>query len=523
MYLQLADAASLDLLAEKVRTSSFSDAKGTVDDPALLGPPSLELASYPRVTTFKKRNDARQGTIDQEPEFIEFLESLTSPIVKPAATDVTSSDAQSKGDAKKVTPLIQYLRDKKAAKEKGLSVKAGKGGRIPPKPENADPRVNAKGTTPTTKGPVDLKDKAKTKSGQQDVVSKEAAKSPPKVQVAPATVSPTEKANVFRNARPAPPRSQDPAGRVTAAARMIQRDLGLKSRPRASAQDNTKGPAIEQSPLPSQKPQQATTVPDASKTNSVASKSPGTTVDSNKESAAHAQDIAPAKPTNASPKAGVKATQAISPSTSTRAFLKHANPSQGITEPLLVEALTPFGAVVFVEIDKRKGFAYANFSNATGLQHAIKGSPVKVAQGSVTVLERRDRGGTVTPASVIAKSSGQTSKEASSQTQYHQPQSSLESQRAPTAPASMRGMPSGATRGHRTTGRGDTTVGGSLRGGLNTARGAAGPRGSRGAVRGRTNTARGGPTVSASPNRSVPTEATNNSGVASAVKPKSGT
>lgn len=81
-------------------------------------------------------------------------------------------------------------------------------------------------------------------------------------------------------------------------------------------------------------------------------------------------------------------TPQISP-TATQAFLKHANPSQGITEPLLQEAFTPFGSVTKVEIDKKKGFAYVDFAAPEGLQSAIKASPIKVAQGSVVVLERK--------------------------------------------------------------------------------------------------------------------------------------
>ncbi len=80
-----------------------------------------------------------------------------------------------------------------------------------------------------------------------------------------------------------------------------------------------------------------------------------------------------------------------------QAFLKHANPSQGITETLLKEVLSSFGDIDSVVIDKRKGFAYADFSTPEGLQAAIKASPVKVAQGAVVVLERRDKPSSKTP------------------------------------------------------------------------------------------------------------------------------
>ncbi|KAI0153935.1 Smg-4/UPF3 family-domain-containing protein [Pestalotiopsis sp. NC0098] len=74
-----------------------------------------------------------------------------------------------------------------------------------------------------------------------------------------------------------------------------------------------------------------------------------------------------------------------------RAFVKHANPSQGITEALLKQAMETFGSVTFVEIDKRKGFAYVDFGDAESLRKAISASPISIAQGTVQVLERKDK------------------------------------------------------------------------------------------------------------------------------------
>lgn len=87
-----------------------------------------------------------------------------------------------------------------------------------------------------------------------------------------------------------------------------------------------------------------------------------------------------------------QATDVASPTVSpgaTQAFLKHANPSQGVTESLLDEAFSAFGTVTKVEIDKKKGFAYLDFADSNGLQKAIVASPVKIAQGQVVVLERK--------------------------------------------------------------------------------------------------------------------------------------
>ncbi|KAJ3516131.1 hypothetical protein NM208_g14883 [Fusarium decemcellulare] len=75
----------------------------------------------------------------------------------------------------------------------------------------------------------------------------------------------------------------------------------------------------------------------------------------------------------------------------TRSFVKHANPSQGVTEALLKQALEVFGTITFVEIDKRKGFAYVDFAEHDGLVKAVTSSPITVAQGTVQVLERKDK------------------------------------------------------------------------------------------------------------------------------------
>lgn len=50
-----------------------------------------------------------------------------------------------------------------------------------------------------------------------------------------------------------------------------------------------------------------------------------------------------------------------------------------------------FGSVTFLEIDKRKGFAYVDFSDAEALLKAINASPISIAQGTVQVLERKDK------------------------------------------------------------------------------------------------------------------------------------
>ncbi len=45
----------------------------------LIAPPAVEFAIYKKLPGAKKRSDARQGTIDQDPDFMAFLESLANP------------------------------------------------------------------------------------------------------------------------------------------------------------------------------------------------------------------------------------------------------------------------------------------------------------------------------------------------------------------------------------------------------------------------------------------------------------
>jgi regulator of nonsense transcripts 3 len=75
------------------------------------------------------------------------------------------------------------------------------------------------------------------------------------------------------------------------------------------------------------------------------------------------------------------------------AFLKHANPSQGITEELLQTIFKEFGPIARCEIDKKKGLGYVDFTETESLKKAMQASPVKVGNGQVVVLENRPQYG----------------------------------------------------------------------------------------------------------------------------------
>lgn len=71
------------------------------------------------------------------------------------------------------------------------------------------------------------------------------------------------------------------------------------------------------------------------------------------------------------------------------AFLKHANPSQGVTEDLLRSTFSVFGAISRCEIDKKKGLGYIDFTESEGLKNAMAASPVKIGNGNVVVMENK--------------------------------------------------------------------------------------------------------------------------------------
>lgn len=399
----------------------------------------------------RRRNDNRQGTIDQDQDFKDFLESLTNPITKPAAPE----GEQSKDAKVKTTPLIEALREKKANKEKPNS--KGRHGRGD-KDDTAEKKILAK---PGKENAVNAGDKNR-RSGKADKA--QATKDAVKILNKEASSSKNaEKAS----ASPAPERKR---GNVALAKSMLQRDLGVGPGPAPNRRRGTKrevagadaATQAKDAPTAEQKPKEAPAAQNAASpadktaqagqkkerptraerrafkaslvdtTNSKAApndakpqahgkaptipaphilkkpqnaqtsttpKGPVTSRAPPTEPAATRTTPGPPKtqaPPTAPPSVGPAASIArpapsrpVPDATSKQAFLKHANPSQGITEPLIEEALKAFGGLEKVEIDKRKGFAYVDFAEPEGLQKAMAASPIKIAQGAVQVLERK--------------------------------------------------------------------------------------------------------------------------------------
>lgn len=406
-YIHLTSNEYVTPLSDQVRQSSFQDARHTSNDPVLLGPPSLEFAPYAKTPSHRVRKDARQGTIDQDPDFIAFLESLTQPIAKPAPVD--SIDNEEKKEAVLTTPLVQYIKDKKASKAKESASSKSKHGRG--EKESKQEKVQAKKllqrpdkeaastTTSEKKGKGDKANKESSKAAKQATTTTKSGK-------ASAASTPKESTNAT-----GPERKRE-RGNVAAAAKILQRDLGLSSASGSGGRRRGKGGSAEAG-TPRNESSRDSSVPgpaaegskkETNKSGRNAGKAKDTAKDSVKDKDTEASSRASeaqAPPSTANTNTstnnapakqakGAKGKPAATPApTATQAFLKHANPSQGVTEPLLEEAFGAFGSVTRVEIDKKKGFGYVDFAEPEGLQKAMAASPVTVGQSQVVVLERK--------------------------------------------------------------------------------------------------------------------------------------
>jgi regulator of nonsense transcripts 3 len=432
-------------LSDKVRETSFQDAKNTYKDHVLIGPPVLEFAPFSTVPSNKRRNDSRMGTIDQDPEFIQFLESLTNPVAKTVTVPGTEIAEPKEEEKVTTTPLIEAIREMKANKQSKKEAKAAKHARQESRDTAKGEKVGDKKIL--VKGSKDGNSEKKGRASRAErAAAKEAAKAAAKEEAQQAASSASGK--IASSEAPAASERRRDRGNAGIAAK-IQRDLGITpaGRSRGSKKDKEKEKEKEkEKDATHSEPktnEETTDTPADSTTSAAPEKSSGKSgrkdgkpsrserrkaaaaaaaanekgnAEGNAEASKSTSKPAPKTPTilkkpaaasNADQAETTKATstskgsaQAASAETDQtasssgpprQAFLKHANASQGINEPLLNEAMSAFGAVTSVEIDKRKGFAYVDFAEPEGLRAAIAASPVKVAQGSVQVLERRER------------------------------------------------------------------------------------------------------------------------------------
>ena len=383
-YIHVVNEAAVKEFEQKFLSSAFVDKAGTCKSAELNHlPPTLGFAPNQRTPLqVKQRQDGRQGTIDQDPEFIAFLESETMPITKPstAAEGLKAAEKEKDGgDEAKVTPLIADLREKKAAKAKAAAEKAEKKKAAEEGKKGKDAGASAAGDKDGRGGAGQQQQKvqqaaqqaakamnkqtaAKQQQQHGEPTSQKTAASPAKAKKVPQ--SPKQQ-NVVPAAptSPAPdrrPPGQRQRGNAEGIKKMLQKDLGI--RPKATAsQTKATQPATAATSLPTSTP----AAPSAAAT------APKPT----------------ATPANPAPKPSPSPASA-----SNKAYLKHANPSQGMTEMLILRALANYGEVSNVTIDPRKGTAIAVFKDQEGLKKAIEAKRVPVAGGAVEVLEFRDGG-----------------------------------------------------------------------------------------------------------------------------------
>ncbi|KAH7346417.1 putative regulator of nonsense transcripts 3A [Rhexocercosporidium sp. MPI-PUGE-AT-0058] len=425
-YFHLTNESHLLSLSEAVRLSIFEDATNTYNSSCLIGPPTVEFAPYGRTPAGRRRVDARAGTIDQDLEFMAFLEDLANPNTgKEVNADSLLDPTPSKHEKVTMTPLVQALKDKKASKNKDAAAKAAKKqeANISKGKSAKDSATDEKKKGKDSKADrlVDKATKEAVKILNREAASKTAAGSSTTAESSGSESTATPKLDVGK----VPGRQRQAL--VAAHIRMLQRDLGLspaqahrqvrrdtadaQKAERAAALDKTK----ENGDASSSRPSQGQSVPTAPKsalnqnTNRKGrGKGPSTDSDVAKSTTANnpppmvllkkpeAQPAATsssstqaAKPASA-PAAARRPQSSAAPSEgATQAFVKHANPSQGVTEALLKEAMEKFGAVTTVEIDRRKGFAYVDFADSEGLKKAMAANPISVAQGTVQVMQRK--------------------------------------------------------------------------------------------------------------------------------------
>jgi regulator of nonsense transcripts 3 len=473
--IRVTEDALVPAFIEKISQTVFHDAKNSFNDRCLIGKPVAEIDMFQKTSNPRQKPDPRQGTIDQDPEFQAFLVGQTQEPPKSISIEGAENIAPTEDKKVTTTPLIEYLREKKAAKEKGTS--KPKHIRIESKDEKPD-RSEKKASKAPLKDITSAGDKGK-RANRSEKAAKEAIKTSNK-EVSATTANSSTQAVTESNAPTSTTEKKPGRVNASAAAKLLQRDLGIgpaagsrrRGVKRELATDASK--ALETKPaettstaapeqgekVPSEvtkppkkenhRPSRAerrahkaalekatadtqnatgkesakhhttpTTVPSSILRKPATPATAATTSQGVTTSSGTVKSPPPTAPkgpagnrrasntpaqtqlqSNTIPKGPAATTSsdklpapkpAAPAPTSRQAFLKHANPSQGITEPLIEAALSVYGAIEKVEIDKRKGFAYVDFVEPEGLQKAIAASPVKVAQGAVQVLERKER------------------------------------------------------------------------------------------------------------------------------------
>lgn len=235
-------------LREGIEGRIFTDSRGNQ------ARPQVEFAPFQKIPKKTTKRDARQGTIDQDPEYIAFLEILKTGAPLQAASTLPSINATVNPadgvvgtdkplDKPTSTPLIEFIRAQKAA---GASASAAEKAAKKEKESRREKRSTERKGKASGKATVEKekeREKEKEKATQKAVklavrvVNSEGAaaanrrsKNTAETPVTP-TASDTWKVStpqgtpVTASASAKPPRRE--RGTATIAAAILQRDLGL--------------------------------------------------------------------------------------------------------------------------------------------------------------------------------------------------------------------------------------------------------------------------------------------------------
>lgn len=427
-YFHMTSEPHLLELSDEIRQVSFEDASNTFMSASLVGLPTVEFAPYGRIPGGRRRVDARSGTIDQDPEFMAFLEGLANPTTSKDLNSDSMEGGATKAEKVTTTPLVQFLKDKKASKNKESAAKAAKKQELQLAKGKSIKESGSSASDPKRKGKETKVDKLVEKAAKEAVkiLNREAAS-----KASSATSSGDGSATRKLDLSKVPPRQRGTA--VAAHIRMLQRDLGLSpaqahrqvgrdtadarraeraaaagkasSEQKGDASDSTQTISIPTQPKSvtiAQNNRRARGKMTELETSKASSSRSGTTPSTaspqtpmillKKPETPQTTSIEPSpQPAKPATSSNSRKQQVIGAPTegATQAFVKHANPSQGVTEALLKEAMERFGTVSMVEIDKRKGFAYVDFVDAEGLKKAMASNPISVALGTVQVMQRK--------------------------------------------------------------------------------------------------------------------------------------
>jgi regulator of nonsense transcripts 3 len=374
--------------------------------------------------------------IDQDEEYVSFVQELKNPLPSKANIDGNLlSDPSRKSETKvTTTPLVEYLKNKKAEKAMKKDAHSGKGqkqSRAEGK-ENRQKNSDKRGDKRTAKGD---KESAKAGSDSKKVLVNPKIEKPPhrkgQTQASVPKADTASRGTAQQNTASAPSKPQVKANterkrdrKVLSAAQILHRDLGIKNAATATTtvnsttsqgQTSTEPTGLGQTVSSSSTAGTSSTLPATIPTQPSARNSRRDRRDAerpprgdrrlnNSSNIAEETAIKSASGQATTGKSGVAASsvptqaestgaiQAPAPSAPiTAGFVKNVDIIQGVTEPLLRETLSSYGVVTSLIVDSIKCFAFVEFAEASQLQAAISSSPLSIAKGKVSVLERKSK------------------------------------------------------------------------------------------------------------------------------------